>query len=186
MNARYGSGAERQRRTERWLDALLPGDRVIGLPPVVSDGRADPASLAVEGLDAERARIKLYFRLLRRARLSELGIPPAGAAGIEHFLSTVLEEHTLAIGGLVVSLGFGAVDGSWADFKLDICAHCLNRAGPNWAACLTGLTRTFGLVEPRCLPSIAGGSCEVALVGFGANRENHPRLNIYMKEPAIA
>jgi hypothetical protein len=182
VNARWGDEPERWRRGARWLAALLPG---VGGASFIerTAPRARVASFALEGVDRERARAKLYFRLLSPLPLGEFGVSALSHDAMVQFLNLVVEEGAVPTSGLVISVGFSTADGHWSDAKLDVCAHCLPHDVDAWARLLKDLSQRLGLEVPRCREGVLRGDADVALVGCGVDRDGDVRLNVYLKEP---
>jgi hypothetical protein len=138
------------------------------------------ASVGVEGTDTNDARIKLYWRLARRVRLSEVGVPSLCCPDVIDFLELVLSDSVVSLSGMVFSIGIAAQTGEVVDAKIDLCAHCLRISTERWVRIIEQATTAFDLVEPRIIPALQDDSCRVALVGIGVDHHRALRLNVYL------
>jgi len=185
VNARWGAENEQWKRAVRWLSAIQPSEEAADFARRAADqGRV--ASVALEGLNPEQARAKVYFRLAGRTPFAALDVPALLHPAMVEFLTLTVGQRSLARMGLIASAGFSTAHGSWSDTKLDICAHCLSYDTEAWKRLLRSSSRALGVVEPRSVDSLREGTSEVALAGCGVDREGRVRLNVYLKEKGSA
>jgi hypothetical protein len=93
-------------------------------------------------------------------------------------------ESALPPSGLVLSAGFSVADGTLADVKIDLCAHCLPRSPRAWLRLLEECRHDFDLAPIGVGNGLLDGCCEVAFVGFGLDGMAARRLNLYLKPAA--
>jgi len=145
---------------------------------------ATVASLGFEGAAPARAVAKLYFRLDRPVRLGDLGVEPLADPALAVFLAKVIGLRHMDLSGTVFSLGFDLATGTVADAKVDLCGHCLPRPAAEWAELFEDLAETFGLRQVLSAGDLVSGKCDVAFVGFGTDRRERHRLNVYLRPSA--
>lgn len=176
----WGEPAARWPRVDAWLDAVLADGRPARRALAALRMHAQPVSLGIEGAGSG-IRAKLYARLERLVPLARLGLEPLCDPALARFLSMVIGEGSVSSHGLVLCASFRAHDGSLADAKLDLCAHCLPRAPAAWSSTVTALARALSLPVPGAVSAVADGTVEVALLGLGVDAGGLPRLNVYLK-----
>lgn len=146
---------------------------------------ARPVSLALEGADPARARLKLYWRLTEPAALSSLGIDLLGDSSIVDFLRCVLSgRDRVAATGLVFSASFLLRSGEISDAKVDVCGHCVDRASAEWLGIVRTLVASHAPAQPELERVLEAGRAEVAFIGLGLDGLGQRRLNVYLKAPS--
>jgi len=163
--------------------------RDLGLDRVVDDdvwqrleARLEPASVAFEGRAGHKPRTKIYARLQRPCRLGELGVPEFVDSRMTQFLQAVIENRMVGQSGLVVSFEVETESGRMGGGKVDVCAHCVQHTGLQWARILDDVAVSQGLVPPSLHSVLALPGIEVAFVGLGIDGSGSARLNTYLKE----
>jgi hypothetical protein len=177
-----GELAERWRRVETWFGAIAGpaaieatrGLRAVGLP----------MAAGLEGIDAERARLKLYWRLAHAAPLHTFGIPLLADPGIAEFLRLLISDRAIDGDGLVLAIGLSPADGSVVDVKADVCGHhCLGYSEIEWVRRLDAIASRFGFAPLPVARAFEHGA-RVSYVGFGVDAGGVARLNVYLGAPA--
>lgn len=179
--ARWGSPEARWPRALGWLQGVAGAQSVAALGRV--SAACQVASLGVEGSVDGVMRAKLYFRLSGRQRLSDLALPPLASPVVERFLEAVLADRAVHPAGLVLSASFDLATHALYDAKVDVCAHCVTRTGPQWARVLAQLADSLGTGSLGVNSDVSRGNVEVAFVGLGLTSAGRTRLNVYLKEP---
>lgn len=182
LNARWGTPSEQWERVNCWLDKLMPihESRVEVLAKLAK--YALISSVGLEGVDEQRLRYKIYFRLTGPYELDKLGIDLFCSEPLLKFLELTLMDREISNAGLVFCLGLSSATGKVVDAKIDLCGHCLAPIVNNWTTLLEKLTyqvniplrETFGLAVHQQL-------AEVAFLGCGVTTDSSVRLNLYLK-----
>jgi hypothetical protein len=190
-----GAGAALWVDVSPWPDSwTVAEDAVRALLPVPDAALATIArvrrtgqvtSVAVEGVDASDARVKLYWQPARLGSLDELGTQAHARPPFPDFVARVMRGGRLRLTGLHLAAGFGVTDGAACDVKLDVCAcpRCLGAPAGAWATALAELARDHDLRVAPLLDAVARERMEVAVVGLGVRCDGASRLNVYLKEP---
>jgi hypothetical protein len=182
VDARHGGRGDARERVERWLLERCPDTADIrGLMAALEGARLQ--SVGVEGTAPSNARAKVYWRLPAPRRLADLGIERFTDQRFTKFLKAVMDGHSIALDGVVLSAGVALVSGSLSDVKLDVCAcpRCLRYTPEGWSDVLTRVTDEHELVALPVTEVLQ--RAEMAFVGFGTGADNTPRLNLYVKAP---
>ena len=181
-SSKWGNTALRWARTRQWLDHILPADNSESHPILAQLARhAALISAGVEGLSAHRARAKLYWRLNPGAALSDLALPMLTQPEPGEFLQLAVAECRTVRTAIVGSVSFEVESGCISDVKLDVCGHCVMRPWTDWIAILQRCTDRFGTAPWPGSTAQLRQKSELAFIGFGLDRANQPRLNVYMK-----
>jgi hypothetical protein len=177
---RWGTPDSRWRRAWAITDLAHSRTRPVAELLTRASGIGRLASVAVEGTDGNDARIKLYWRLARPVRLSQVGVPFLRCTNVVEFLELVLSDRAVSLSGMVLSVGIAARTGKVVDAKIDLCAHCLSMSTEQWVRIIRRATAIFGLTEPRIIPALERCLCQVALIGIGVDDQGALRLNVYL------
>lgn len=176
-NMRWGSAAERWEDARMWLRQALPDPEaaiavIDRLEPV-----AQLASIGLEGSRPGNARVKLYWRLQRRASFADMGLPPFWNRDADRLAGAVSHGDGIRLSGLVMSASFRVADGGPADVKLDFCAHCMGWTAAEWA----GMLRRGAFRDAAVARAVERRQAEVAFLGVGVNDGGAVRANVYLK-----
>ena len=121
-------------RVSDWLGALN-GSQIAEQIQLLSSGRAELASVGVEGADAATALIKLYFRLQPPITFRGLDVNASQRAALAEFVDCIVGSRIdarLAANGILICIGISAHSGDITDVKLDLCGHCLAFDASSW------------------------------------------------------
>ncbi|HEV8020560.1 MAG TPA: hypothetical protein VGP41_04810 [Candidatus Lustribacter sp.] len=138
-------------------------------------------SVGIEGTQADRAVVKVYWRVPDLAALSLVTADDSTARDIMRFLETAMGDNAMRVSGLVLSTGFVIATGEPAGIKVDLCAcpACLHLGSDGWRERLDVLCWVFGWAP---LPARAlHPGAEVAFIGMGRSLDGTTRLNLYTK-----
>jgi hypothetical protein len=184
VNAAWGDAQARWRRTIAWLAG--DGDTNQGASPFDRLRMvATVASVGLEGVDRERVRRKVYFRLRERRALADLNLPLFCTDAMSSFVRAVMSEVDLPLQGILLCVGFAPGALEVCDTKLDICGHCLERKGVSWPDLLQRLERALGLPMVDVAQLELNQRTEIAFVGCGVRSDGSARLNVYLKGHAV-
>lgn len=178
-NAGWGSPASRWERVRLWLESFAPArssTRDIFEKLALS---TEVASIGLEGCEGASCRGKVYFRLHRSRRLSELGLDLLATSGPTGILKLLMCDRELPLSGIVFCIGISRLSGEVVDAKIDVCGHCLSQSTLSWERTLRHCTDLL-----RMPPFSFSGELlenEVAFVGLGVSRESDMRMNLYLK-----
>ena len=182
--ARWGDVDARWSRVDDWLERVLPDasrarEALAAVRPV-----ALPIAQAIEGDSPERARAKVYFRAQNLTPLAKMGVGLLVDARVVEFLTAVVGDARLGRDTLVFSLGFSLRDGSVADAKVDVCAHCVVRHPEEWIAVFDAWALRWSTPPFGVEAALRAGRAEVAFVGLGVRTDGEVRTNLYLKPPS--
>jgi hypothetical protein len=169
--------AQAWERIERWLDLARSADDAAGGLCRRLARVAAPLSAGFEGIDADRVRKKLYWRLREPAALASFGVDLFTAPDMLRFLNLVVGDRVLDGSGLVFACGLAGAVPRVQDAKIDVCAHCLRQDTAAWSSLFAHLVDEFGLTS---FPLDAVLAARLSYVGFGLDRFGNRRLNIYL------
>jgi len=183
VNTRWGDAKQRWRDAADWLSTLMPNRGAAKTVIDAISAHAAIASVGLEGATAKDTRLKLYWRLNSPIAIEQMGVPLLAHPAYKDFLLRLVADKPLSLGGLVLSAGFGLCDGALHDVKIDLCAHCLPRPAADWVSLLSDCCQEFGLAPLDIADGLISHQCELAFVGFGIDRSENRRINLYMKAP---
>ncbi len=141
------------------------------------------ASVGIEGLTPEDARVKFYWRLKKAIKISDGGLPLLGNELFSHFSSIIAEKRRMKLDGLVFGTGFNLASGRLVDSKLDICCAecCLDFSKDVWLKKLRRLGNAFHLKVPDMEEALLLEYCRGVLIGMGLDKNGGIRSNLYLK-----
>jgi hypothetical protein len=180
VNGRVHDDRVAWERVSRWMRALT-GSSIAERIRLEWSGRAELASIGVEGADADTAQIKLYFRLGAAIPLSDFAANASQRAALATFVECLAGDAALPRHGILVGLGVSARSGVLTDVKLDLCGHCLAFDAGSFAHALRAVETAFGLPEETLSAMKIGERSDVAFVGCGVSISGEPRVNVYFK-----
>jgi hypothetical protein len=181
VNARWGTVEAQWRRVKRWLGGLAPSHPTTAKGLNRLPELCEVASVGLEGLDVDRLRLKVYFRLAGRHSLSGLGIDLLRSQRITRFLDSVMVSRGIPASGIVFSFGVSAATGELTDAKVDVCGHCLEPRAGGLEHLLATCSHATD-VPPFDLSGIGLGELvDVAFLGCGVGADESARLNLYLK-----
>jgi hypothetical protein len=182
LNGRWGTPAQQWERVNRWLDKLIPihESRIKALSKLSKF--AVIASVGLEGIDENRLRYKIYFRLTDAYNLNRLDIDLLSSESLLTFLELALSDHEIPSAGMVFCIGLCALTGEIVDAKIDLCGHCLAPIVDNWLNLLETLTSRINIPLNNTLKLAAFEQfAEIAFLGCGVKTDGSVRLNLYLK-----
>ncbi|HTW82917.1 MAG TPA: hypothetical protein VMD91_02475 [Candidatus Sulfotelmatobacter sp.] len=182
VKARWDGACADWERVRTCVQALLPAPEEAEDAIDALRGCAQPVSVGYETAGDDRARLKIYWRLERPVVLASLGIALLREDAFRDVLERVVGRHSILSSGLVFSTSYALRDGTSADAKVDVCAHCLPYAPAQWNATAERLAADHGLESPGIEAALRDGWAEPAFLGFGVDRQRRARLNVYLKE----
>lgn len=165
----------------KWLDEILPSNKSANEVIAKLRDLCIIASMGLEGSTPEDARAKIYFRLVKRIPLSQLGLDLLISEEIVHFLHIAMCKVDLDLKGLVLSVGFSAKSGDLIDVKIDLCGHCLAYEKSKWLDIIERLIKRFELAPIPISSALDNSDCEIAFIGLGLDKGHRPRLNVYLR-----
>ena len=174
--AAWGPLDERWERARRVARALLP-DASAAIEAIDLLGRdGELVSVGVEG-DDDEARLKLYVRARRPRADREWPLPPSAFEHLAGFVTATLGDEQVRLSALTYCFGFAIGTGHPADWKFDLCAHCLPAPAARWRERL----RAAGAPSFDDVIAILGRAWEIALVGTAIDVAGERRFNVYLK-----
>lgn len=180
VNARRGLLEERWARVAECVRATTCADEAMRMMAAVMPHTL-PASVGIEGITKDDARVKVYWRLRHATSLKNLGCALFVEPSLVQFLDRMLGRRQVGMSGLVFGAGFRVADGHLQDVKIDICGHCIPLSPEEWLSAIETISAWNGLVDMGLGPALRSRVVEVALLGFGVDAFRRPRLNLYLK-----
>ncbi|ESA38706.1 squalene-hopene cyclase [Leptolyngbya sp. Heron Island J] len=168
------------KKIEEWLSEVLPcTDEATRILATLRQCTV-PASAGLEGHTKSNLRAKVYFRLTESLRLEQLNVDLFADRRIFEFLQIAMGRFGVDRDGLVLSVGFRVETGELADVKVDLCGHCLTYENNEWLEIINQLSSQFGLTSLPVDAALNEYGCRVAFIGFGLDRAQKCRLNLYL------
>lgn len=181
-NTRWGSSDSRWKRVRLWLDNFAPRRSLTLALLDTLIANTEVASIGIEGYEGDNSRGKIYFRLRSPLNLGQLGLDFVIGSRLMSALETLICDRQLPLSGIVFSIGISRFSGEVIDAKIDVCGHCLTFTKSLWQEVLLKCTDILELPPLYRQGEFMEGA--VAFVGVAVSKDNHARMNLYLKSYA--